>query len=175
MQFKDIKQGYPVYILNTNELRALNGKVINVSQPYFPNTPSFNATQQPFNPTTTQRMVDLTIEIEGRTQTYSVPENSQIVNTPDKMVISCEREGIIREVEAIKATKEERLKNREKDESDLKSCEEILATWNPEFAAKKEQEKRLSVMEDKIGNMEGKIGNVESMMKKLYESLNGGK
>lgn len=167
MQFKDIKQGYPVYILHTDELKASNGKVINVSQPYFPNTPPFNPTQQPFNPTTTQRMVDITIEIEGRTQTYSVPETSQAVNAPN-MVISTDRDGIIREVEAIKSTKEERLKSREKDESDVKACEEILSNWNPEFAAKKEQDKRLTAMEDKIGSM-------EEMMRKLYESLNGGK
>ncbi len=166
MQFKDVKQNHPVYILNTDEIKAINGKVINVSQPYFP-TPQQFSHQQSFSTTNTQRMVDLTIEYDGRTQTFSVPENSQVVNAPS-MVISCDREGIIREVEAIKTTKEERLKNREKDEKDLKACEDILSNWNPEFAAKKEQEKRLSEMENKIGNM-------ENMMKKLYESLNGGK
>lgn len=168
MQFKDIKQGYPVYILHTDELKASNGKVINVSQPYFPNTPPFNPTQQPFNPTTTQRMVDITIEIEGRTQTYSVPENSQIVNTPDKMVISCEKEGLIREVEAIKATKEERLKSREKDEKDVQACDDILSNWSPELAAKKEQDKRLNEMEGKIGNMEG-------MLKEIMQHIKGNK
>lgn len=173
MQFKDIKQNYPVYILNTEEIKAINGKVINVSQPYFPPSQQFPS-QQSFSPTNTQRMIDLTIEYDGRTQTFSVPETSQVVNAP-KMVISTDRDGVIREVEAIKSTKEERLKSREKDESDVKACEDILANWNPEFAAKKEQEKRLSMMEDKIGNMEGKIGNVENLMKKLYESLNGGK
>lgn len=165
MQFKDIKQNYPVYILNTEEIKAINGKVINVSQPYFPPSQQFPS-QQAFS-TNTQRMIDLTIEYDGRTQTFSVPETSQVVNAP-KMVISTDRDGVIREVEAIKSTKEERLKSREKDESDVKACEDILANWNPEFAAKKEQEKRLSVMEDKIGNM-------ENLMKKLYESLNGGK
>lgn len=164
MQFKDIKQGYPVYILNTEELKALNGKVINVSNPYFPPQTSFNPSQQPFNPTTTQRMVDITIEHDGRNQTFSVPENSQVVNAPN-MIISCDKDGIIREVEAIKSTKEERLKNRDKDEKDVKACEEILANWNPEFAAKKEQDKRLSAMEDKIGSMEGAMQEIMHLLK----------
>lgn len=166
MQFKEIKQNHPVYILKTDEIKAINGKVINVSQPYFP-TPQQFPSQQVFSPTNTQRMVDLTIEYEGRTQTFSVPETSQVVNAPN-MVISCDRDGIIREVEAIKATKEDRLKSRDKDEKDVKSCEDILANWNPEFAAKKEQEKRLSAMEIKIGNM-------EDMMRDLYKSLKGDK
>lgn len=166
MQFKDIKQNYPVYILNTEEINAINGKVINVSQPYFPTQQQFPS-QQAFSPTNTQRMIDLTIEYDGRTQTFSVPETSQVVNAPN-MVISTDRDGIIREVEAIKSTKEERLKSREKDESDVKACEEILANWNPEFAAKKEQEKRLTEMETKIGNM-------ENTMQEIYQLLKGGK
>lgn len=164
MQFKDIKQGYPVYMLNTEELKAYNGKVINISNPYFPPQPSFTTSQQPFSPTTTQRMLDITIEHEGRNQTFSVPENSQVVNAPN-MIISCEKEGVIREVEAIKSTKEERLKNREKDEKDVKTCEDILANWNPEFAAKKEQDKRLSAMEDKIGSMEGTMQEIMQILK----------
>lgn len=165
MQFREIKQGYQVYILDTNKISATNGKVVNVSQPYFPSPQTFGQTQQAFSQTSTQRMIDVTIENDGRTQTLSVPENSQVVNTPNNMIISCDKEGIIREVEAIKAIKEERLKNRDKDEADLKSCEEILTSWNPEFAAKKEQDKRLSAMEDKIGNM-------EEMMKKFFQSYN---
>lgn len=164
MQFKDIKQGYPVYMLNTEELKASNGKVINISNPYFPPQPSFTTSQQAFSPTTTQRMLDITIENEGRNQTFSVPENSQVVNAPN-MIISCEKEGVIREVEAIKSTKEERLKNREKDEKDVKTCEDILANWNPEFAAKKEQDKRLSAMEDKIGSMEGTMQEIMQILK----------
>lgn len=164
MQFKDIKQGYPVYILHTDKLKAVSGKVVNVSQPYFPQTQSQFPNQQTFSATNTQRMVDLTIEYEGRTNTFSVPETSQVVNAPN-MVISSERDGVIREVEAIKSTKEERLKNREKDEEDVKACEEILSDWNPEFAAKKEQDKRLSAMEDKIGSM-------EEMMKKFFQTFN---
>lgn len=160
MQFKDIKQGYPVYILHTDELKASNGKVINVSQPYFP-------PQQTFNPSNTQRMMDITIEHEGRNQTLSVPEISQVVSAPN-MIVSCEKDAIIREVEAIKAAKEERLNSREKDEKDVQACDDILSNWSPELAAKKEQDKRLNEMEGKIGNMEG-------MLKEIMQHIKGNK
>lgn len=160
MQFKDVKQGYPVYILNTETVKAANGKVINVSQPYFP-------TQQAFNPTNTNRMIDITIEYEGRNQTFSIPENSQIANAPN-LVISSEREAIIREVEVMKAKSEEVVNSVEKNKKIIESCEDILTNWNPAFAEKKEQDKRLTAMENKIGSM-------ESMMRELYKSLKGDK
>lgn len=48
-------------------------------------------------------MVDVTIEVEGRTAVYTIPENL-VVTYASNIVLSTDREGIAREVETAKAT-----------------------------------------------------------------------
>ena len=75
MLFKDLKPGYPVYILQKeNEPRAFQGKTIKVSEPYFPPAP---IGQMP-SMSTTQRVVDVTLEANGVTNTYSIPETLRL-------------------------------------------------------------------------------------------------
>lgn len=55
-----------------------------------------------------QMVVDVTIEADGATRTYSIPEASGITYA-GATVLSTDRDGIIREIEAIKSQSEEAL------------------------------------------------------------------
>lgn len=101
-------------------------------------------------------VVDVTIEIAGRTQTFTFVENSCINSTKfdgKELVLSTEKQGIIKEVEAVKAEKESSIANYENDKAMVEKCEKILSEWNPEFAEKKKQDERITSMEKKLDNM----------------------
>lgn len=66
MIFKDIKSGYPVYMLDRGKMEAVTGKVVGVSGPRYM---QMQGIQQ------TQIVVDITIETEGVSQQYAIPES----------------------------------------------------------------------------------------------------
>lgn len=67
MAFKDVKQNYSVYILNKQDITITDGKVISVGFPHLDlNTkPTMGQSQM---------VVDVTIEANSKTATYSIPE-----------------------------------------------------------------------------------------------------
>ena len=149
MLFKDLKPGYPVFLLRKgDEIKALQGKAIKVSDPYFPPA---QIGQMP-SMSTAQRVVDVTLEADGVTNTYSIPETLSVTYA-NNVVLSTDREGILRDVEAMKGQSEEVVRSVERHRSIIEDCEKILEEWNPAFAEKKEQDKRISVIESDVKGM----------------------
>ena len=149
MLFKDLKPGYPVFLLRKgDEIKALQGKTIKVSDPYFPPA---QIGQMP-SMSTAQRVVDVTLEADGVTNTYSIPETLSVTYA-NNVVLSTDREGILRDVEAMKGQSEEVVRSVERHRSIIEDCEKILEEWNPAFAEKKEQDKRISVIESDVKGM----------------------
>lgn len=144
--FKDIKSGYTVYLLKKeNEIKAYTGKVVAVSPVRF---------QQPQSGISTSMMassmvIDVTIEADGETKTYTMPESSTVV-TAGQLVISTDRDGIIRDLEAMKSSSEEIIASVEKHKETVCSCEKVLQEWNPVFAEKKKQDERIAGLESKV-------------------------
>lgn len=90
--FKDIKQNYPVYILDTQEFSLIQGKATQVS---FPRLEMNQKTGK------TEMVVDVTIEANGKMATYAIPE-SHSVTYAGHLVLSTEKSGLTSEVEAHK-------------------------------------------------------------------------
>ena len=67
--FKDIKQNYPVYILDTQEFSLIQGKATQVS---FPRLEINQKTGK------TEMVVDVTIEANGKMATYAIPESHSV-------------------------------------------------------------------------------------------------
>lgn len=67
--FKDIKQNYPVYILDTQEFSLIQGKATQVS---FPRLEMNQKTGK------TEMVVDITIEANGKMATYAIPESHSV-------------------------------------------------------------------------------------------------
>ena len=106
MLFKELKQNYPVYILDKQAVTFTQGKVISVSLPRM-NVGNGTMSMMPSSSPTTM-LVDVTIEADGRTATYSIPENTAVTYA-GSTVLSTDREGISREIEAMRATAEQVL------------------------------------------------------------------
>ena len=89
MLFKDLHKGNVVYVLNTDDLKLTNGKVINVGVPYF-DMPS----PTPNMSMNASRVVDVTIEINNATNTYKIPENLS-VTFANKMLLATEKVAVM--------------------------------------------------------------------------------
>ena len=65
MAFKDVKQNYSVYILNKQDITITDGKVISVGFPHLDLSTKPTIGQS-------QMVVDVTIEANSKTATYSI-------------------------------------------------------------------------------------------------------
>lgn len=162
MLFKDLKPGYPVYLLQKGDgIKAFQGKTIKVSDPYFPPSPIGQIPPM----STSQRVVDVTLEANGVTNTYSIPETLSVTYA-NNVVLSTDREGILHDVEAMKGQSEEVVRSVERHRSIIEGCEKILEEWNPAFAEKKEQDKRISGIESEVKGMKKMLADFINEFKK---------
>lgn len=155
MLFKDLKAGYPIYLFDRNSVEVSTGKVINVSVPHLDCKMG--------GPT--EMVVDVTVEENGQNKTYTFKDGTD-VGYANSLIISVEREHILREVEAMKNQSEQALAQVEKHKTSLEKCTTILAEFNPAFKEKKETEERFS-------KMEGSIEELKDMVKGLFKELKG--
>lgn len=155
MTFKDIKPGYPVYMLHKGDgLTTGQGKVVTVTQPRFP---------EQYNGQALGMVVDVTIEENGMNRTYTMPADSSVVSA-GMTVLSTDKEGILRDVEAMKTESEDVLSSMDRHRARVESCERILAEWNPQIAERKKQEER-------IGSLESGMNELKGMIKSLVEKF----
>ena len=157
MLFKDLKIGYPVYIFHKDgEKRITQGKVTAISPSRLPQTPSLQ---------TMQMVVDVTIDDGGSSRTYAIPDNTSVTYT-NGLVLSTDREGVIREVEILRNQCADELAKIEEYRKSVSECEKILAEWNPVFREKRETEERFSKLETSMSDL-------KSMMSGLIKELRG--
>ena len=157
MLFKDLKIGYPVYIFHKDgEKRITQGKVTAISPSRLPQTPSLQ---------TMQMVVDVTIDDGGSSRTYAIPDNTSVTYT-NGLVLSTDRDGVIREVEILRNQCAEELAKIEDYRKSVSECEKILTEWNPVFREKRETEERFSKLETSMSDL-------KSMMSGLIKELRG--
>lgn len=140
MLFKDIKQNYPVYILNKQDVSFSQGKVTSVSLPHMDNSSPMVMGKS---------VIDVAIEVEGKSATYAIPENLSIVYAGE-IVLSTDRDGIMREVEAMKSSAEQAIKNVERQKMIVEKTSSLLTELNPIYKEKQQNEQRLANMESSI-------------------------
>lgn len=143
MLFKDLKSGYPVYFLDREVIKAYQGKVISISVPRY---------DMQKNNVNAPMVVDVTIDADGQTRTYTISENATTTYA-GHIVLSTERDGIIREVEAMKAQKEDAIAQEEKNHEELSRMIILLEEWNPALAEKRKQDERINTIEQEVKNI----------------------
>lgn len=97
-------------------------------------------------------VVDITIEADGATKTYTIPETATITYT-GYLVLSTDKDGILREVEALKAASEEALSQVERHKQTVTNCNQLLEDLNPAFAEKRAQDKRIESIESEVRSL----------------------
>lgn len=165
-----LRPGVPVYVLYKNEPRFAVGKVAQVSNQY---PPQFNF-QQPLNPNNMGMMVDLSIEVDGKTETYPrIPINSSIAEFPDKGVILSEtRDGIVNEVNVIRNASQTAIDQIDVHRRIIASCDQLLLDLNPQLKHEQEQAGKIARLEEQLAGMSDQIAALTGMLSK---SLGGKK
>ena len=158
MLFKDLKIGYQVYILHKgDDIKVGVGKVTAASPPRFPQTQG--------NFQTMQMVIDVTIEENGESRTYTTPDSLSVTYAGNELVIATEREGILKEVETIKAHNEDELSKVATRRALVEQCERVLAEWNPQFKEKRETEERFSKLETSMADLKGMLSGLIKELK----------
>ena len=161
MQFKDIKQNYPVYIFNKQDLCISQGKVTAVSFPRIDMNPKSAKTEM---------VVDITIDIDGKTATYTIPE-SLCVTYAGNLVLSTDKPGLTNEIEALRNQAEQVLASVDRQKEILSKSTTLLAELNPMYKEKQETEKRFTAIEDSISRMESLMQKQQEMMSNFIKEF----
>lgn len=164
--FKDLKPGLQMLILDKSAtpIKCHSGKVVKVSMPRV-EMPKVDGSM-PFSSFQMQdRVVDLTIEYDGKTITFVVPENSNVAYG-DAVTISCSEDAIISEVKSRMKESADIVDSYEFHKANIEECKSILAGLNPQYADTQEQDKRMTAMEEDIADIKDMI---RSLMKKKGE------
>lgn len=150
--FKDVKQNYPVWILDKQELILIQGKVTQVSFPHIDSSrPTLGCNQN--------MVVDVTISAEGKTATYTIPENLCITDAGHSLVLATEKENLIHEVEALRNNAQQILSSVPRQKEIIEKSEELLVKLNPLEAQ----------YEERFKSIESGMTDIKSMLLKFIE------
>lgn len=150
MTFKELKQGYNIYILDKDDMCVKQAKVVSVSTPHIDKkTFEIGASL----------VVDVVLDVEGVVGTYTFKEDTE-TGYVQSTVITTDKQAVIREVEVIKTQSEEALSQVDVHKDRLQKCNDILAEYNPAIKEKKE-------IDERFGKLEGSIDELKSMLSGL--------
>lgn len=152
MTFKELKQGYPIHILDKDKLEVKQGKVQNTS---FPRVETMQSQRQ--------MVVDVTVDCGGKTTTYTMPEDSCVVYA-NNLVISTHQQGLIVEVEKMKAEAEQVLASVDKQKEIISKADDLLASLNPALKEKRETEQRFQQIEGRMNGVNDKLDRLITMI-----------
>lgn len=154
MLFKDIKQNYPVYILDKQDLSVIQGKATSVSFPRMDMNPKIGKTEM---------VVDVTIEVNGKTGTYTIPENLSVTYAGN-LVLSTDKQGLSGEIEAMKNNAEQILASVDRQKEILNKASSLLAELNPVYKEKQETEKRFGVIETQVSEVKKSVDEIKDLV-----------
>jgi hypothetical protein len=155
MYFKDLKQNYPVYILDKQTLTLTQGKAVAVGFPRMEMNPAAGKSGM---------VVDVSIVADGKTANYVIPENLSVTYAGN-LVLSVDRQGLAGEVESMKVTAEQAIASLEQQKQILEKSTTLLAELNPTYREKQETEQRFS-------KIEASMGELKDMLSRLLNSGN---
>ena len=156
MLFKDIKQNYPVYILDKQDLSLTQGKVTAIGFPRLDMNPKTGKSDM---------VVDVTIDANGKVGTYTIPDSLSITYAGN-LVLSTDKMGLAGEIESMKTTAEQVIASVDRQKEILQKASSLLAELNPAYKERQETEQRFN-------KIEGSISRIEEMMANLVKELKG--
>lgn len=152
MLFKELKAGYSIFIFDKVNAVFTTANVTNVTPPHY--DPHYSPTQM---------VVD--VFVENTQKPYSIPDG---IDTcfQSNLIISTDRDKILREVEALQDQAQKIWDNRETYREFAEKCAGIRAEHSPEFKEKRENEERFNKLEDSVNDL-------KDMIKGLVKELKG--
>lgn len=152
MVFRDLKQNYNLHILNKEGLTVTQAKVTQVGLPRYDSNVK-------------QTVVDVTVEYEGKSGTYILPETLSI-SSNGNIVISTDTESLSREVEAMKNSAERIIASIPHQRKIIERADELLSELSPTYRKDREIDARFNKIESSLSKM-------NDTFQEFMKSLNG--
>jgi len=105
-------------------------------------------------------VVDLTIEANGHTATYTVSEGAS-VNYAGNLIIATDPSLLVSEIEAVKNEADQALapERLEQLKSQQEKATKLLAELNPTFKQQQDYDKRFGAMESSVNELKDMMAN----------------
>jgi hypothetical protein len=158
MTFKDVKQNYPIYILDKQAVRVDKGTVTAVSFPRMDISKPATAGQG------VNMVVDVTVQVDGKTATYCIPD-ALSVTYAGNLVLATEQAGLVQEVEAMREQARQVLASVDRQKEIVDKADGILSEINPIYKEKQETENRFRNIEDSLGEIKSMFQELTKKMK----------
>lgn len=150
MIFKDLKAGFPVFLFDRATRKFKQGKVMNTPSPDFENGKQNVMAAMPGMPNYGARNVKVNVQTEdGKQSIYSVVDTEQTAYS-DTLVISCSKESIINEVNALKNQANDIINKMPDFQQTVKDCDQLLSELDTSFRDQQRTNQRLDNMENKL-------------------------
>ena len=164
MLFKELKQGYPLYILNVNTMDVGTGTVTFVGQPHVTNDKKKIAKGQ------LQMVIDVTANFGNTSQTIELTDSlSQTMSDDGALLITPNQADIANGMRMIKARCEECIRNEDHYRKLIKKCDEQLPNFDPLYKQTMASEARFSEMQSTIDKQSKDIAEMKDMIQKLLK------
>jgi hypothetical protein len=156
--FSGLRQAGLFYILEKGEeLKLKIGQVISVSNPQ-PKYGQYSYGSQP------EMTVDVRVKVDEETLEFKqLNANASIANS-GSVIVSDSKEAMNAEVEGLLRTSRGVLDSVSYHEKVLISCDAILRELNPSFKKEKEQEEKMSMLEDEVIGIKDTLGEMMNML-----------
>lgn len=151
MIFRDIKQHNKIYILDKNNMTIKEGIVTAVGIPQ-PNIEG-------------KIVIDVTINVDDKIATYSIPEQLSITRA-NNLVLVINKEDLIPEIETMKTNAQMILDSIDKQKNILSKADSLLLDLNPLLKEKQQNEQRFSKIEDSLNQ-------ITKLMEQFNTYING--
>lgn len=140
MLFKNAKIGQIIHVLDRKTAQYFAAKVEQpVGVPHY----------EPNNPTL---MVDVVLNIEGQTRTFSIPENLSATYAGD-LCLSTDTSDLLIELDQMEVQGEKALQDVPRIEKMLQAVKERKMQLNPALKLKQEQDNRMQKLETSVQNL----------------------
>jgi hypothetical protein len=156
--FSGLRQAGLFYILEKGEeLKLRIGQVISVSNPQ-PKYGQYSYGSQP------EMTVHVRVKVDEETLEFKqLNANASIANS-GSVIVSDSKEAMNAEVEGLLRTSRGFLDSVSYHEKVLISCDAILRELNPSFKKEKEQEEKMSMLEDEVIGIKDTLGEMMNML-----------
>lgn len=148
MIFKDIKPNYPIYLFDRNTIVITEGKVTGIGASHLSKMNNLF-----------EMVVDVTIEINGSTQTYTVKDSNE-VSWSGQLMITPNKEMVIQEIQSMKSQAEDALNKVDQYKETVDKCNSLLSAFDPIYKDKKENDERFAKLEQSINDIKELIANI---------------
>lgn len=156
MNFKELRKGFPVYILNKETVEFNQGKVTQ------------DATPPRLNTTFGQPMIcDVAIESKGVTKIWTLPADQKVaeMQSDSNVIISTDNVAIIAMIKNIKQECETYLQGVDINQNRLELAKKLIAEQDVTYKQQQETEERFNRLEKSIEGMESTLSEILKAIK----------